>query len=266
MSDIKKDDCIILNKCIYGLVQAAWQYYKKAVKILKSSSFLRGSIDPFLYVKKSMKGTVHIALYVDDNLMLGDIAAIDDTIEALKNKGLILKIVGGLQDYISCKIKFSNNEKCAWLGQPHLIKNLENNFQGLVHEVWSHKTLGTPKFLMVRPMEENEKILTEDQQEYQSGVGMLLYLVKHSCPDLANRTRELSKAKNFANPVAYKELLWVIKYVINTKKLGLKIEPMVNSNKPKEIICFRNSDYAGDPLSRWSISGFILFVLGIPVS
>ena len=40
----KKDNCIILNKCIYGLVQAAWQYYKKALEILKSSGFKGGSI------------------------------------------------------------------------------------------------------------------------------------------------------------------------------------------------------------------------------
>ena len=111
MSDIKIDDCIIFNKCIYGLVQTAWQYYK-AIKILKSS-FFGGSIDPCLYVKKSAKGIVYVALYVDDYLMIGDIAAMDDAIKALKNKGLVLKIVEGLQDYLSCKIKFSDDKKHA---------------------------------------------------------------------------------------------------------------------------------------------------------
>ena len=38
-------------------------------------------------------------------------AAIDDAIEALKSKGLVLKIVEGLQDYLSCKVKFSDDEK-----------------------------------------------------------------------------------------------------------------------------------------------------------
>ena len=55
--------------------------------------------------------------------MVGNIAAIDDAIEELKSKGLSLKIMEGLQDYLSCKIEFSNDRKCAWLGQPHLIKN-----------------------------------------------------------------------------------------------------------------------------------------------
>ena len=81
-----------LNKCIYGLVQTAWQYYKKAIEILKSSGFVGGSIDPCLYVKKSTKGIVYLALYVDDNLMIGNITTIDDAIEALKSKGLALKL------------------------------------------------------------------------------------------------------------------------------------------------------------------------------
>ena len=50
MADVKKDDCIILKKCIYGLIQAARQYYKKAVEILKNSGFEGGNIDPCLYV------------------------------------------------------------------------------------------------------------------------------------------------------------------------------------------------------------------------
>ena len=55
-----------------------------------------------------------------------------------------------------------------------------------------------------------------------------MYLVKHSCPDLANATRELSKANNSANPAAYKELLHFIKYVLKMKNLWLKIKPMGN--------------------------------------
>ena len=106
MPNVKKDDCIILNKCIYGLVQAAWQKYKKTIEILKNSGFVGGTINPCLYVKKSMKGIVYLALYLDDNLMIGDFATIDDAIKVLKSKELVLKIVEGLQDYLSCKIKF----------------------------------------------------------------------------------------------------------------------------------------------------------------
>ena len=40
------------------------------------------------------------------------------------------------------------------------------------------------------------------------------------------------------------------KSVLNTKMLGLKIEPMGNSNKAWEIVCFSYSNYAGDLVSR----------------
>ena len=92
---------------------------------------------------------------------------------------------------------------------------------------------------------------------------MLLYLVKHLRPNLANVTRELSKENDGANPAVYKELLCAIKYVLDTKNLGLKIKPMENSNKPWKIVCFSDSFYAGDLMSKRSISSFILYVLGI---
>ena len=81
----------------------------------------------------------------------------------MKNKGLVLKIMEGLQDYLSCKIKMSDNKKYAWLGQPHLIKNLENKFGELVKHIQSHKTPGKTKLLIIRPMEEIKKISIEDQ-------------------------------------------------------------------------------------------------------
>ena len=114
-------------------------------------------------MSKKRKGVVYVALYIEDNIMVGDIAAIDNAIEALKSKGLVLKIMDGLQDYSSCKIKKSDDKKRAWLGQPHLIKNLESKFGEFINKFWSHKTPSTPKFLIMRPTEEIEKISIKDQ-------------------------------------------------------------------------------------------------------
>ena len=127
---------------------------------------------------------------------------------------------------------------------------------------------GAPKFLIVKPMIDNEKILMEEQKEYQSGVVMLLILIKHSRPDNANATRVLSKANDGANYVVFRELLRVIRHGLDTTNLDLKLQPTRNANKPSEIVCFSDGDYAGDYASRRSVSGFILHVLGVrdPVS
>ena len=63
-----KDNCIVSKKCIYGLVQAERQYYKKAIETLKKAGFVGGSVIPCLYVKKRAKVVVFIALFEDDNL------------------------------------------------------------------------------------------------------------------------------------------------------------------------------------------------------
>ena len=59
------------------------------------------------------------------------------------------------------------------------------------------------------------------------GIGVLLHLVKHSRPDIANPVRELLKSMDKANQGAYKELMRVIKFVLDTRSFGLKIEPEI---------------------------------------
>ena len=100
--------------------------------------FIGGNANPFLYVKKSEKGLTYIASYVDSSLMMGDDKAIADAMTALKENGLVLKIVGGLQDFLSCKVKFSVNKNRAWLGQPHLIEIIEKKFGYQIKNIQSH--------------------------------------------------------------------------------------------------------------------------------
>jgi len=66
----------------------------------------------------------------------------------------------------------------------------------------------------------------ESHSRYRTGVGMLLYMLKTQ-PDLANVIRELTKCVSDPSPAAYKEMLRVIKFVIDTADYGLKIHPTV---------------------------------------
>ena len=68
-----------------------------------------------------------------------------------------------------------------------------------------------------------------------------------------------------ANPNAFKELKRVIKFVIDSKDKGLKIEPKKPERELWDIVCYCDSDYAGDKASRKSVSGFILFFMGVPI-
>ena len=55
--------------------------------------------------------------------------------------------------------------------------------------------------------------------------------------------------------VAFLKMYQVLKYVLDTKNLGLKLEPNSDEEEPWDIVYFSNSDYAGDWVMRRSVSG-----------
>jgi len=103
----------------------------------------------------------------------------------------VLKIEDELDDYLSFNIKFSSNSRRAWLVQPHLILKLETKFGEQVQKLQNYKTPGTPSLNLVCNTEPHLALSKELHKKFCSGVGMLLWLVKHSWPDIANCVREL---------------------------------------------------------------------------
>ena len=49
--------------------------------MLRKVVFTGGNVDPCLYTKKNKKVIVCIALYLDDNLLIGNSVIIDETME-----------------------------------------------------------------------------------------------------------------------------------------------------------------------------------------
>ena len=235
------------------------------MEILESDGFEKSKADPCLMTKKDSLGLVFMALYVDDCLTIGDTAAINATINHLKNKGLGLKITDTLTDYLSCEIKLNRKTKKGWIGQPHLIRDLEAKFGEMVSHLNVYKTPGTPGVGLERPKEQEAMIDSSMQEIYRSGVGMLLFLVKHTRPEILNVVRELSKLVSGASKYAMKEFMRTTKFVLDTKEFGLKLN--VDTSKEKwEMIADTDSDYAGDKDTRRSVTGFVIYLRGVPIS
>eukprot|EP00972_Heterocapsa_arctica_P009003 1323943-Heterocapsa_arctica.AAC.1 len=102
--------------------------------------------------------------------MIGHLSAIDAAIKDLKQHGLVLKVEDDFHDYLSCEIVFSEGRKKAWLGQPHLISNLEQKFGDMVKNRRTYKTPGTPSLSLVREKDQSQCVSAEKQTLYRSGV------------------------------------------------------------------------------------------------
>jgi Reverse transcriptase (RNA-dependent DNA polymerase) len=239
------DECLILNKTIcglvQGLVQSAREFYNKLVSALKDCGFQGSLVDPCIWIKHFNQGIVIIAIYVDDCLIIGDDSKINEVIEELKGYNFGLKVEDHLTDYLSCRIITNLDDKTLFIMQPHLIKNLEVKFGDEIVNLSNYGTPGTPCFKIVRPSENVDKIDPDLQARYRSGVGMLLFLIKYLRPDLANIVRELSKCMDAASHAAYKEMLRVMKFVVDTKQYCLKMRP-VEEGKYWDLVSYWDSN------------------------
>jgi hypothetical protein len=126
-------------------------------------------------------------------------------------------------------------------------------------------TLGMPRFKFRRSTINMDVLDTQSQRKYRFGVGMLLYLTKYSRPDISDIVQELSKYMHSATWRVYNELLRVIKFVIDTKIFGLKVQPRLDNNLGWNLKIFCNNDWAGDPKARVSVKGFIIYLLKVPI-
>ena len=260
-----RNKCLQLLKATYGLVQAARQFWKKMIEILTSLEFEQSLADPCLLVRKNDLGWAIIALYVDDCLLAGTESAMKDTINGMQRCGLTLKVENTLRDYLSCEIHLDYETGRGWLGQPHMIKTIEESFGKQLTDMKVTKTPGTPGIGVTKCTEESKVITVEKQTQYRSGTGMLLFLIKHSRPDISNSVRELSKALDGATGHAWKELFRVMKFVMGSKDLGLKICP--NMEEPMwNLKVYTDSDYAGDKDTRKSVTGYVIYLQGVAIS
>jgi hypothetical protein len=63
----------------------------------------------------------------------------------------------------------------------------------------------------------------------------------------------------------YQEMLCVVKFVLDTKNYCLKIQPNFDSKNSWKLRVFSDSDGAGDPETRISVTDFIIYVQNVPV-
>ena len=260
------DECVRLGKSLYGLVQSARQFFKKFSEVLKQLGMTQSNIEPCVFIQQTEIGMLIVAIYVDDCYVIGTEKSISKFIVDIQAAGFKIKVEDKPTDYLSCEIKFDEKKTCAWLGQPHLIKKMERNFSELVKGNYRYLTPGTPNYNVIRPQSEDEKIDPERQKIYRSAVGTLLQFVKHSRPDIANPVRELSKCMDGATEAAYKEMCRVMKFVLDTREFGLKLQPSVLlKDDMVSLTMYTDSDWAGDKETRRSISGFIIFFMDCPI-
>ena len=98
------EDCYQLKKAMYGLCQAARQFWKKFVHTIKKEPFVFtvSPADPCMLFKENNLGICIIIMYVDDMLIIVKKEQIQEFATKIQ-KGFSVKIQYNLVDYLGCK-------------------------------------------------------------------------------------------------------------------------------------------------------------------
>ena len=248
------------------MVQAIRQWWKKITDVLKAVGFHPSLADPCLFVKKQEKDEppAFVILYVDDGGIIGTDEVIKQVIHHM-SKVFTIKDLGPMKHFVGCHLIENQLKDTMWIHQPKLITHLEESFMDIIKHERSYKTPGAPKTVVLRPTDTDTLISSKDQSMYRSGVGMLLYLIKHSRPDLSNAVRELTKVLDGATQAHMKAMYRVIKFVFDTKNYALKLKP--DTIQGRLILKgVSDSEFAGDRNIRKSVYGYIIYYCGAPIS
>jgi transposase InsO family protein len=269
-NDIELDTVCELTRSIYGLVQAARLFWQLLTGIMiQDLGFCKSRIDPCLLVNHINGKIVVACCYVDDICLMGEQEAID-YVKTELGKHLTVKLVGKLKEYIGVNVEVDKENGVVKLTQPDIMEKLEKYFGEQVMNMKEYETPMQSSYSITRPKEGDKLLSKMDQSKYRSGVGSLLYLVKHSRPDLSNAVRELSKVMDKATNAHMQNLLRAIKYTLDTRNQPLILKPhKIDLDEDQDLIWnikgSSDSDFAGDRDTRVSVTGYRITVNGATV-
>ena len=144
-------------------------------------------------------------MYIHDMLIIEKKELIQEFATKIQQE-FSVKIQHNQADYLGCEFHKNKEKTRGWLGQPSVIKSLEQKFGERAMKERLSLTPGTPRFTARRLDNPEDKVNPEEHETHRSGVGTLLYLTKHSRPDICNPVRELSKTMDAPVPVHLKEM------------------------------------------------------------
>jgi len=181
---------LLLLQTIYGLKQAAIQYWQEMVRAFKYMKYLRSKANPCLYFRWIEGRLIVWITWVDDCLIAGDK---DDVTKAKEQMMTLFNCneIGEMKEYVGCKVDHDWNERCIKLTQPVMIQSFVDKFE-LGKWERNPTTPADPNTTLIKG--EDCNLISKDKQKmYCSGVGKLLHMMRWTRPNLLNAVRETSR-------------------------------------------------------------------------
>ncbi|RVW45682.1 Retrovirus-related Pol polyprotein from transposon RE2 [Vitis vinifera] len=242
-----------LRKSLYGLKQAPRCWFAKLVTTLKGYGFLQSYFDYSLFTYTKGNVQINVLVYIDDLIISGNDSAALKTFKAYLSDCFKMKDLGILKYFLG--IEVARSSAGLFLCQRKYTLDIVSE-AGLL----GAKPCGFP-------IEHNHRLglvngeLMSNPKSYRRLVGRLIYLAV-TRPDLAYSVHILSQFMQEPRIEHWEAALRVVRYLKGTPGQGI----LLRADSDLSLQGWCDSDWAACPVTRRSLSGWLVFLGQSPIS
>nr|GEX06418.1 hypothetical protein [Tanacetum cinerariifolium] len=153
-----------LKKALYGLKQAPKAWYDELSNFLVSKGFLKGSIDPTLFITKHGEDILLVQIYVDDIIFGSTNLKLSKQFENLIQSKFQMSMMGELKFFLG--IQIHQSPRGIFINQAKYAQEIH-----IKHGMTSCDSIGTP--MAMKHLDANLSGTPVDQTKYQDHAGCL---------------------------------------------------------------------------------------------
>jgi hypothetical protein len=242
-----------LVKSLYGLRQAARNWYTTIRRWFTEYGLKPSAADPCVFIKREGAGDILVVvLYVDDMMIACN----------------SIKMVAGFKQAIGKRFDVKDLGDLKWILGMEVVRDRQRRILSINQKIYVQKMLErfgmaechgvrTPADRVIPRLSEDDKPI--DSRKYQSMVGSILYAVVVTRPDMAFIAQNLGRNLQKTGEEHITACKRVFRYMKETMELGITYGKDVR--KGSVVVGYCDSDYAGDPDTRKSTTAYV-FMLG----
>ncbi|GJU82987.1 retrovirus-related pol polyprotein from transposon TNT 1-94 [Tanacetum coccineum] len=239
------------------------------------TTFLHGDLDKEIYIEQpegfQVKGKeeykfgdddfIILLLYVDDMLIVGKNIGRIAQLKRDLSKSFSMKDLGPAKQIIGIRIFRDRGAKKLHISQEQYIEKVLCRFNMDKAKVVSSPLTTNFKLTDKDCPSSKKNIEKMDRVPYASAVGILMYAMVCTKPDLAHAVGVVSRFLSNPGKKHWEAVKWIFRYLRGTSKLGITF----GNGKPM-LVGFTDSDMAGNKDNMKSTSGYLMTFAGGAVS
>lgn len=242
-----------LRKSLYGLRQASRCWFAKLTASLIRYGFIQSYSDYSLFTYHEGSNFLAVLVYVDDLIICGNNSSVISSFKTYLSHCFHMKDLGILKYFLGVEVARST-EGIFLCQRKYTLDILKET--GLLGSRPSPT-----------PIEQNHNLARatgdclDDPERYRRLVGRLIYL-SFTRPDLVYAVHILSQFMNQPRLAHWEAALRVVRYLKGTPGQGI----LLASTSSLAISGWCDSDWASCPLTRRSLTSWVVFLGSSPIS